>query len=48
MELYIKNQSTNLVENEIIFVVNRGGRCGGELDEGDQKVQTCCYKESEY
>ena len=48
MELYFKNQSTNLMENEIIFVVNRGGSCGGELDEGDQKVQTCCYKESEY
>ena len=29
MELYFKNQPTNLMENEIIFVVNRGGRCGG-------------------
>ena len=28
-ELYFKNQPTNLMENEIIFVVNRGGRCGG-------------------
>ena len=49
MELYFKNQPTNLMENEIIFVVNRGGRCGGgELDEGDQKVQTSCYKKSKY
>ena len=42
-----KKAPTKLIEKEIRFVI-AGGTEQGELEEGDQNVQTSCYNTNKY